>query len=122
MKNKKLEKYHYKQLNSETPYGLKPYQVLMIATITLLVCLFIVLPEFILEKDGLDVDYETTMFAVFIFIIFILFPPFLLIFIGNFIQKLIHKIFRTKYHIHMFQLLHIPMNLFLLNFRLRYRK
>ena len=104
MKNEELEKYNNKQLNSETPYGLKSYQVLMIAIFTLLLFIFMVLPWLISEDNGLDVDYEITILVGFVFIIFILFPPILLIFLGNFIQKLIHRIAKTKYHIHMFPL------------------
>lgn len=104
MKNKELEKYQNKQLNSETPYGLKPYQVLITAIIVLLVGLFIVIPMVISKEYGFNFDYATTVLAVFIFIIFVLFPPIFLIFLGNFIQRLIHRIAKTKYHIYMFPL------------------
>ena len=71
MKNKELDKYQNKQLNSETPYGLKPYQVLITAIIVLLVGLFIVIPMVISKEYGFNFDYATTVLAVFIFIIFL---------------------------------------------------
>ena len=99
MKNEELEKYHNKQLNSETQYDLKPYQILIIVIISSVIGLFLKS-----EDLGLSNDYELSAIVVLIFIIFILFPPILLIFLGNFIQKLIHRIAKTKYHIHIFPL------------------
>ena len=72
MKNDELEKYRNKQLNSETPYELKSYQVFMVVIITILAILFIFFPLLISEEYGFNFGFDTNIYAVVLFIIFIL--------------------------------------------------